>query len=253
MIYYENERANPTNGIYHQHNKNLAFSRHLHDSFELILVTSGTLSATADGREHTLRAGQGLFLFPNCIHSYKTPQTSRCYALIFPAALVDEYYEKHRKSRPVCPLFDFDDPTLPEQIVSAAQRKWLLKSLLYRVVDLFDGQAEYRPRSKEARDLPGQILSLVAEEFDTPLTLRGIAARLGYDHRYLTTVLQRELHTPFRRLLNEYRVSRAQELLLHTDRSVERIAGECGYDSLCSFNRNFKLLTGTTPTAYRKG
>ena len=28
---------------------------------------------------------------------------------------------------------------------------------------------------------------------------------------------------------------------------IQQIAEECGYDSLCSFNRNFKHLTGRTP------
>ena len=126
---------------------NLSGNLHLHDSFELTLVTSGSLSAVVDGQEYTLRAGQGLFLFPNCIHSYKTPHSSRCCALIFPAALVGEYYEKYRRYRPVCPLFDFDGLD-PEEIIAAARHKWRLKSLLYRVVDLFDGQAEYRPHGR---------------------------------------------------------------------------------------------------------
>lgn len=28
---------------------------------------------------------------------------------------------------------------------------------------------------------------------------------------------------------------------------IQQIAEECGYDSLCSFNRNFKHFTGRTP------
>jgi AraC-like DNA-binding protein len=233
--------------------KGLSSNLHLHDSFELVFVTDGSILATVDGQEYTARAGQALLLFPGCIHRYKTHRFSESYVLIFPAALIGEYYEKHRKTPPVCPLFDFDGSILPESILAAAEQRWQLKSLLYRVVDLFDRQAEYSPHRRQSQSLPGQILSAIADGFDTPLTLHGIAQALGYDHRYLAAVLQKELHTTFRTLLNEYRISHAQALLLRTALPIERIAGECGYDSICSFNRNFKALTGTTPTAYRKG
>ncbi len=34
---------------------------------------------------------------------------------------------------------------------------------------------------------------------------------------------------------------------------IQQIAEECGYDSLCSFNRNFKHFTGHTPREMLKG
>ena len=43
------------------------------------------------------------------------------------------------------------------------------------------------------------------------------------------------------------------EMRESTEAPVERIAGECGYDALCSFNRNFKEITGTTPSCFRNG
>ena len=35
--------------------------------------------------------------------------------------------------------------------------------------------------------------------------------------------------------------------------SITEISDQCGYDSQRSFNRNFLLLTGVTPGAFRKG
>lgn len=52
-------------------------------------------------------------------------------------------------------------------------------------------------------------------------------------------------------LLNEYRVKEAQQLLQQTDAPVKTIAEEIGFNSLASFNRVFKEMTGETATDYR--
>ncbi|MBR6726869.1 MAG: helix-turn-helix transcriptional regulator, partial [Clostridia bacterium] len=85
------------------------------------------------------------------------------------------------------------------------------------------------------------------------ITMQDVARAIGYDHHYLSNLVQKGLGTTFRTLLNEYRISHAQYLLISGQDTVVSIADACGYDSLCSFNRNFKEITGTTPTAYRNG
>lgn len=56
--------------------------------------------------------------------------------------------------------------------------------------------------------------------------------------------------------LTEYvsakRISRAKELLMETDESVSSIAERCGFASIPHFHRTFKLLTNSTPSAYRE-
>lgn len=55
--------------------------------------------------------------------------------------------------------------------------------------------------------------------------------------------------------LTEYvsakRISLAKELLKGTDESVASVAEKCGFASIPHFHRTFKLLTKSTPSAYR--
>lgn len=253
MIHFENDRERRSEGLYYaRRQRNLSCRLHLHDSFELIVMEEGSLTATVGGVTYTLHRGEALLVFPNQIHGYERREGSLCGVFIFPAALVGEYYEKMRKKQPHVPVFSLHDPHLCDALLSVGEHRWRLKSLLYGVLDIFDQAAAYLPRHGGGSDLLGQIISLIADRYAEPLTLRVIAAELGYDHRYLTNLIQKELHTTFRHLLNEYRITRAEDLLLRTNSPIEQIAGECGYESLCSFNRNFKALTGTTPTAWRK-
>ncbi|RPD99106.1 AraC family transcriptional regulator [Aureibaculum marinum] len=55
----------------------------------------------------------------------------------------------------------------------------------------------------------------------------------------------------FTSYLNEYRISKACELLKDTELSVEQIAFETGYPNLSFFHRQFKLFTKRTPAQYR--
>ena len=52
--------------------------------------------------------------------------------------------------------------------------------------------------------------------------------------------------------MNERRVDDAKRLLVETDAAIKTIAEEVGFNSLPSFNRVFKDLTGYAPSIYRK-
>lgn len=52
-------------------------------------------------------------------------------------------------------------------------------------------------------------------------------------------------------ILNELRVKDAQKLLKDTDVSIQNVFEESGFNSITSFNRVFKELTGDSPKEYR--
>ena len=253
MIYYENERANPTNGIYHQHNKNLAFSRHLHDSFELVYVCEGDVEITVDGKAFPVAAGQSILIFPNQIHSARTLSQSRTYLCVFQNSLVGEFSRTAKVTAAQNPVFDLPDPSLVDRLERADASRYLLKSCLYEMIALFERTHEaYLPRNNKPLEHVGKILTFIAKHYAEPITMQDAAREIGYDYHYLSNLLQKSLHTTFRMLLNEYRISHARNLLLTGEGTIASVAVECGYDSLCSFNRNFKEITGTTPTEYRE-
>ncbi|MCB0707001.1 MAG: AraC family transcriptional regulator [Saprospiraceae bacterium] len=47
------------------------------------------------------------------------------------------------------------------------------------------------------------------------------------------------------------KTEKAAKLLVSTDMRISDIAYDCGYESIASFNRNFKLQFGTSPSSYR--
>lgn len=252
MIYYEPQRANPTGGIYQQENVDLQFSPHLHDSFELICVRQGELNVSVDNRIHTVLEGQAILIFPNQIHVTLPSDGNRTYLCIFQNSLVGEFYCVAGNSEVDSPVFDFDAADLVERITAAEGARYRLKACLYEVVYRFDRQCGvYRARAGRQMDILGKILFFISTHYTEHISMQSVADTLGYDHHYLSTVFRKYLHTTFHAVLNEYRISQAKRLLVTGNRTVADVAYECGYNSLVSFNRNFKNIAGMTPSEFR--
>lgn len=252
MIFYEPHRANPINGIYHQRNLDLRAGEHLHDSFEWICVEEGEIQAYVDGRWFSVFAGESILIFPNRVHSVRTPKTSKTYLCVFENSLVSEFYCKIRDLTVETPVFTLSDQGFSKQLEQSDSSRFLLKSCLYRLVDRFEQSVgAYFVNQNRPAEHVGQVLHYVSMHFREPITMKDVGKEMGYDYHYLSNLLQKELRTTFRSILNEYRISYAKHLLVNGEERIVEIAGSCGYESLCSFNRNFKLKEGITPSEYR--
>ena len=82
---------------------------------------------------------------------------------------------------------------------------------------------------------------------------RGALAReLACSESQLSRVINYGYGKSLPRLLNERRVADAQRMLTDVSIPVQVIAFEVGFNSLASFNRVFKEITGQTPSSFRQ-
>ena len=82
---------------------------------------------------------------------------------------------------------------------------------------------------------------------------RGALAReLACSESQLSRVINYGYGKSLPRLLNERRVADAQRMLADPSIPVQVIAFEVGFNSLASFNRVFKEITGQTPSSFRQ-
>lgn len=79
-----------------------------------------------------------------------------------------------------------------------------------------------------------------------------LARELGEAETTVSKVINLHFRKTFPQLLSERRIEDAKRLLVETQANVKTIAEEVGFNSLASFNRVFKDLTGEAPSAYRK-
>ena len=75
-----------------------------------------------------------------------------------------------------------------------------------------------------------------------------IVPEVNPEHLEVIESQKKRLGISYTEYLNKYRINRALYMLSNQNHvQIQQIAEECGYDSLCSFNRNFKHFTGRTP------
>lgn len=88
------------------------------------------------------------------------------------------------------------------------------------------------------------------------LTIATLAARLDTPEHRLRALINRRLgYRNFSAFLNMHRIAEAKAILADRDRvdlPVLTIAMDLGYNSLPTFNRAFRELTGQTPTDFRR-
>ncbi len=79
-----------------------------------------------------------------------------------------------------------------------------------------------------------------------------LAKECGYSETIVSKVFNAHFQKSFPQVMNEQRVEEAKRLLEETKASVKTISEEVGFNSMPSFNRVFKEMTGFAPSAYRK-
>jgi len=87
------------------------------------------------------------------------------------------------------------------------------------------------------------------------LTIDKVAKKLRTNRTYLSESINTHYNMNFSRWLNEIRIKESRKLLSsekYDKYSIEGIANMVGFSSISSFNSNFKMITGITPSFFRK-
>lgn len=234
-----------------EYGENFSFPEHLHNSFEIITVTSGEMTVTVDNNVYTLKKGESVLVFPNQLHSMQS-STSKHMLCIFSPELVKSYYSKLDKKIPTSNSFSIGDfyiklldDILPDSSVIEK------KGILYFLCAQFDKNAQYKERSNFDDELLYKVFEFVEQNFTKNCSLMILSNETGYSYSYLSRSFKKTTGISFNTYVNLYRISNACYLLNNTDYSIIRCAMESGYNSLRSFNRNFYNSLGTTPGDYR--
>lgn len=95
------------------------------------------------------------------------------------------------------------------------------------------------------------VIDKIRKNYGKDLRLKEVADDLFVNAMYLGQTFKRDTNKTFSQYLNEYRMKKAEELLIKSSRSVNEIAHEVGYSSSGYFYKNFRDTYGITPKDFR--
>lgn len=233
------------------------------DTFTLLCLQEGCAVVETNGTAYAMRAPQGVFTFPDLRYGMRNcgAQSMRITWLRFSGYLVENYLTRAEISR-TQPTFN--DPQgeickLLDDIFEASQRfpnrYCRMMAGLYSIFSLLlDREDAHRFANyvDNANYYAVKATEYIEHNFSRNISVNEIAAALGISRKHLYSVFNEIIHIPPRQYLIYYRIEKAAQRLKLPTLSIQEIAESVGYASPFYFAKEFKRLTGVTPSEYRK-
>lgn len=96
------------------------------------------------------------------------------------------------------------------------------------------------------------IYDYVEEHFQDQISLDEVAQRVNMTTPAFCRYFKKLTRKTFTQFVNEFRVARACSLLGQEHLSISAVSFESGFNNLSHFNKQFRLITETSPREYRK-
>lgn len=252
-MFYQSQHSFDADAVKFESNVDYNFPAHLHNNFEFIKVTSGEMEVSVDKVTYSMKEGDCLLVFPNQVHKFVTPEHSSHFLCIFSPKLVQAYSVSFVDKLPVSNIFKLDDFYVRKLEELKDNYSIIeIKGLLYSICGAFDKTAEYRDKGEDKDQLLSKIFAFVDMNFSGECSLAELAEHTSYHYVYLSKYFKSCVGISFTDYVNRYRINEACYLFRNNPKqTILQTAFDCGFDSLRTFNRNFKRIMGVTPSQYQ--
>jgi AraC-like DNA-binding protein len=229
--------------------------RALHHRFVLICALRTEVTVCVDDQNIRLEAGHGLLVFPFQFHHYTEPQREKLSWLFVTFELTEAEDLAALRYRP----FELTPPlqALAAELVESYETEraadmpvLLLALFLARLRRL---KPAGQPGGAAGAPVPGLILRVnqIAQRHGGHPGLKEIARTLGISPSHLRARFRASCGVSIGRHLRHLRLEQACGLLRLGPQRVSEVAEQCGFSSIYSFSRAFRLAYGVSPLAYR--
>ena len=237
---------------------------HFHNSIELLFMEKGAMTLYMDGTPHLIQAKTLAIIPPNCIHSYEiypaATKHGRLTCIIGGQKAISQSLLCLYDGKLCNPFLQIDDlhPDVPYALQALLQEKrgdaneTILRAYYQILLARLLPHLQILPRRDSGlSDMVTPIIQYLNDHFTEPLHLEQIANHFGVSKYTLSRWFSNRLQTNFNAFINSLRIQYAAQLLTESKRKIIDISYECGFQSLQTFNRVFKELTGVCPKDYR--
>lgn len=224
---------------------------HKHPFWQLEIIRSGPVTFLDDSGRHTLHGGKALLIPGGCRHSFAYPTGEVCWSSF--------KFEVEGAENPGQTLF------IPHSPLSAAIIKALSVFVDHRSPDgpatVFNALAsalleflgeEMHPGPVKMNPFLRRIEKELQGSWGSTCSVRGLAARLGYEPGYLSVKFKQATGNPLKDHIDQRRAARAVEFLEYSSLTISEIAEVLAFPEVYAFSRFFKRCKGVSPLAWRR-
>lgn len=245
---------------------------HWHSALEIIYLLDGQADITVEGSTLTMVKGEFAVIDTGRIHEYHCPSDFRQLIIHIDDACISSYMDNRRNFQILCDRTELTEDRVDLYLAICASleelsRYWISRPegyrilcesfvlrILYELISHFSiplYRDDLPEPSKEQRRIR-EIVTYIAENYDKSISLDEISARFGLSSEYFSRFFTRKIGIPFKKHLNQVRLSHIYHDLCSSDTPIMEIADRHGFSNYKLFNRMFKEIYGTTPRELRR-
>lgn len=245
---------------------------HWHKELEILFPLNGDADITIEGQKHKLLNRQILVIDSEQIHSTYSYTQTHMFACIqiskqalqkyipdielrkircIPEEITDEqfphYIELCKMAADLTRLYIEDTPA------SHLESEGIILQMLARLIRHFSTSYVMDLSSQNIQDSERikEIISFVDKHYMEPLSLQDAADLVGFSKEYFCRFFKKHMNLSFLQYLNEVRITHIYQELNNTDTPISILQEEHGFTNQKLFNKTFKEMYGTTPSAIR--
>ena len=96
------------------------------------------------------------------------------------------------------------------------------------------------------------VADYISKKINDKITVKQLTLEFGVSDTYLQNAFRAVYGMPVASFIRAQKMQEAAQVLIHTDRTIDEIAEEFGYENESKFSAAFKKIMGDSPGVYRK-
>ncbi|MDD4689674.1 MAG: AraC family transcriptional regulator [Eubacteriales bacterium] len=247
---------------------NLLSSPHVHEFYEIFIVTKGAIMHRIDDSQQRLEEGDMLFIRPNDCHALTGKKEDEIINMAFSASVLEAILCLFQRNEP---LLEMCNRAQPAMCRLGKERLQNIKKQCREVQSFYSSKATAAIQYKA---LLVQLLSLLIASSHLPSNqfplwldrlvqkmnnvkaftrdINEIYSMTDRTPEHIARTFQKYMSTTPTEYILQLRINYAKELLLTTDKPVLDICFEAGFNSPSYFHRCFKQEFGMAPGKFKK-
>lgn len=237
--------------------------RHWHKEIEFVLVKNGNLLLEHSGDLINVSNNQLFFIASNVPHAYlKSDESSVLYVLKLVLDKRWNYSVAYSLTMYESSMMFDPNPHIEKMYMDMMRASFDKYTDLYIVGKVYEFFAyiytskvvmqAIKTENIGSDNVVTTIYNFMVANITNDISLEDIARHLGLSKNYCSKIIKEKTTLGFSQYLNNLRVKNAENLLIQTDMDMISICYDSGFKTIQSFNRNFKDITGVSPTDFRK-
>ena len=114
------------------------------------------------------------------------------------------------------------------------------------------GMYYHQPQKEKENKRINDIFHYVIQNYNRPITLQDVAEKAQMSSTAFCRYFKKSTRHSLSGFIKEIRIGKACKMLTESSDSIQEISYGTGFNNISNFNRQFKELTGYTPSEYRK-